>query len=114
MKYTIRRFSYQESLEDGKEYILAQVDSGLGNIDDLTTKIIEDPKLKDLRPVKRHVSLVKNISTLLRRKKKKKQKNNSQTDPTTSINTGEAKKFEMAMSRLTKSVGNGNNSDLTE
>lgn len=109
MKYSIRRFSYQEALQDGSEYFLSQVDSGIGKIEDLSTKIIENPKLKDLKPVKRHVKLVNSVSKLLRRKKKKKKsKEYSETDPTVSLNLSEVNKFKTALNRLTNSTGSGN------
>ena len=108
MKYTVRRFSYQESLKNGSEYISIQVDSGLGRIEDLSTKITEDPRFRDLRPVKRHGRLVRNITRLLRRKKKNK--DYSESDPTSTINTSEANKFKTALGRLTNSMGSDSQS----
>lgn len=105
MKYSVRRFSYQESLSNGNEYILAQVDSGLGKIDDLTTVVIEDPKLGNLKPVKKHVKLVRDLSRLFRREKKKHKEKKYSQDPTITINTAEANKFKVAMNRLTNSMG---------
>ena len=106
MIYTVRRFSYQETLKDGSEYISAQVDSGLGRIEDLTTQVLEDPRLKDLKPVKRHGKFIKSLTQLLRRKKKKKTKEYS--DPTSSINVSEVNKFKTDLNRLTQSMGNQN------
>lgn len=109
MKYTVRRFSYQEALKNGSEYISAQVDNGLDRIEDLSTRITEDPRLRDLRPVKRHVGLVKNVTKILKKKKKKnksktKDYSDSTTDPTISMNTSEANKFKTALGRLSNSM----------
>ena len=115
MIYQIRRFSYQEALKDGNEYILSQVDSGLGKIEDLSDRIIEDPRLKDLKPVKRYGKPVKSLAQLLRRKKKKeKSKKYSETpvDPTTNINTSEANKFKTALGRLSITMGNSGSQDI--
>lgn len=73
MIYSVKRFSYDlvEGVNKGREYINAQVDSGLEGINKVSTRVTEDPKLGELRPVKRYGRLVKNLSYLLRRKKKK-------------------------------------------
>lgn len=78
MKYSVKRFSYDliEGVNKGGEYISSQVDTGLDGINKISTKITEDPKLKDIKPVKRYGRLVKNLSYLLRRKKKNKHSNN--------------------------------------
>lgn len=113
MKYSIKRFSYQESLKNGSEYISTQVDSGLGKIEDLSTRITEDPRLRDLKPVKRHGRLVRNITQLLRRRKKNKEKTKDYSepaDPTKTINTAEANKFRVALNRLTNSMGSDSQS----
>lgn len=77
MKYSVKRFSYDliEGVNKGGEYIGAQVDSGLEGINRVSTRITEDPKLKDIKPVKRYGGLIKNLSYLLRRKKKKHNNN---------------------------------------
>ena len=106
MKYSVRRFSYPEALMEGKEYISGQVDSGLGYIDGFSTKITEDPRLKDLKPVKRHVRLIRDLSRLLRRKKNKKTKAYSDTpDPTSTMNASEVNKFKTSLDRLTRTMG---------
>lgn len=73
MIYSVKRFSYDlvGGVNKGGEYISAQVDSGLEGINKISTKITEDPKLKDIKPVKRYGRFIKNLSYLLRRKKKK-------------------------------------------
>lgn len=77
MKYSVKRFSYDliEGVNKGGEYIGAQVDSSLEGINRVSTRITEDPKLKDIKPVKRYGGLIKNLSYLLRRKKKKHNNN---------------------------------------
>lgn len=77
MIYSVKRFSYDlvEGVNKGGEYISAQVDSGLEGINKVSTKITEDPKLGELRPVKRYGRFIKNLSYLLRRKKKKHNNN---------------------------------------
>lgn len=109
MRYLVRRFSTTSPLllQEGNRYISVQVDNGLGKIEDISTRITEDPRLKDLRPVKRHVKFVRNLSSLLRKNKKKKEKEYSDTksDPTTTLNTSEANKFKTALNRLTNTMG---------
>lgn len=77
MIYSVKRFSYDlvEGVNKGGEYISAQVDSGLEGINKVSTKITEDPKLRDIKPVKRYGRFIKNLSYLLRRKKKKHNNN---------------------------------------
>ena len=77
MKYSVKRFSYDliEGVNKGGEYIGAQVDSSLEGINRVSTRITEDPKLKDIKPIKRYGGLIKNLSYLLRRKKKKHNNN---------------------------------------
>lgn len=77
MIYSVKRFSYDlvEGVNKGGEYISAQVDSGLEGINKVSTKITEDPKLRELKPVKRYGRFIKNLSYLLRRKKKKHNNN---------------------------------------
>lgn len=90
MIYTVKRFSYQDTLRDN---ISTQVDSGLGKIEDISTKITEDPRIKDLRPVKRHGRFIKNIAKLLRRKKKKEYSD-------TKVNKSEVAKFKTELERI--------------
>lgn len=73
MIYSVKRFSYDfvEGVNKGGEYISAQVDSGLEGINRVSTRVTEDPKLGELRPVKKYGGLIRNLSYLLRRKKKK-------------------------------------------
>jgi hypothetical protein len=77
MKYSVKRFSYGliEGVNDGREYINSQIDSSLEGINKVSTKITEDSRLKDLKPVKRYGGFVRNLSYLLRRKKKKHNNN---------------------------------------
>lgn len=75
--YKIKRFSYDliEGVNQGKEYINTQVDTGISTVHDISTKITEDPRLKDVKPVKRYGRLVRNLSYLLKRKKKRSNNN---------------------------------------
>ena len=75
--YRVKRFSYGlvEGVNGGSEYISSQVDTGLEGIHNIAKSITEDERLKNLRPVKKWVRLVRDASTLLRRRKKKKNKN---------------------------------------
>lgn len=77
MKYSVKRFSYDlvEGVNNGREYINSQINSSLGRINKVSTRITEDPKLRDIRPVKRYGGLIKNLSYLLRRGKKKHNNN---------------------------------------
>lgn len=77
MIYSVKRFSYDlvEGVNKGGEYISAQVDSGLEGINRVSTRVTEDPKLGELRPVKKYGGLIRNLSYLLRRKKKKHNNN---------------------------------------
>ena len=77
MKYSVKRFSYDliEGVNKGGEYISSQVDTGLDGINKISTKITEDPKLKDIKPVKRYGRLVRDLSYLLKRKKKRSNNN---------------------------------------
>lgn len=77
MIYSVKRFSYDlvEGVNKGGEYISARVDSGLEGINKVSTKITEDPKLRDIKPVKRYGRFIKNLSYLLRRGKKKHNNN---------------------------------------
>lgn len=77
--YKIKRFSYDliKGIDQGKEYINSQVDSGLSTIHDISTKITEDPRIKDVKPVKRYGNFAKDLSYLLKRKNKKNKKRNS-------------------------------------
>ena len=95
MKYLVKRFS-------------SLLNDGLDGIDDLTGRIIENPNLKDIRPVKRYGRLTRSIVRLLKRKKSEEKKyslSSSQTkDPTTSLNISEANKFRVSLNRLTNSM----------
>ncbi len=73
MMYSVKRFSYGliEGVNNGGNYINTQVDSGLDQINRISTKITEDPNLKDLKPVKRYGRFTRNLSYLLKRKKNK-------------------------------------------
>lgn len=110
MIYGVRRFSYQEVLKDGSEYIYGGLDSGLEGLENVSTKILEDTRISELRPVKRKVGMIKNLSKLLRRKKKEKSKKYSDQDPTTTINTSEATKFKTALGRLSNTMGSDSQS----
>lgn len=78
MIYTTKRFSYAliEGVNKGGEYIGAQVDSGVSAVHDISSKITEDPRLKDVKPVKRYGGFVRNLSYLLKKRKKKNKHNN--------------------------------------
>lgn len=73
MKYSVKRFSYDliEGVNKGGEYISSQVDSGLDGINKISTKITEDPKLKDIKPVKRYGRLVKKFKLSFKTEKEK-------------------------------------------
>lgn len=109
MKYLVKRFSsLKENITESKDYILDYFDGGLDRIDDITEQLIQNPRIKDLRPVKRYGRLTKSVTQLLKRKKKSKEKkyslSSSQTkDPTTSLNS-EANKFRVSLNRLTNSM----------
>lgn len=102
MKYYIKRFSMKEAITEGNQYLSAQLDSGIGKIEDLSTDIVENPKLKDLKPVKKWGRFTRNIAKLLRKEKKKEY---STVDPTSTLNTAEANKFKIAMNRLSNQMG---------
>lgn len=72
MKYSVKRFSYGliEGVNNGKEYIDSQIDTGLTKINNLSTKLTEDPRFKDVKPVKRYGKFTKNLSYLLKGKRK--------------------------------------------
>lgn len=74
MNYKIKRFSYDfvEGVNKGKTYIDSQVDNGLNTIYDVSSKITEDEKLKDLKPVKRYGRFFRDLSYLLKSHKKKR------------------------------------------
>lgn len=74
MNYKIKRFSYDfvEGVNKGKTYIDSQVDNGLDTIYDVSSKITEDERLKDLRPVKRYGRFFRDLSYLLKSHKKKR------------------------------------------
>lgn len=76
MKYKVKRFSYDfvEGVNQGKAYIDSQVDNGLDTIYNVSSKITEDEKLKDLKPVKRYGRFFRDLSYLLKSHKKKKKK----------------------------------------
>ena len=75
--YNIIRFSYHliEGVKQGKEYINTQFDTGISTVHDNSTKVTEDPRLKDVKPVKRYGRLVRDLSYLLKRKKKRSNNN---------------------------------------
>ena len=72
--YSVRRFSYSlvSGINKGSDYINSQVDTGLNTIENLSTKITEDPNLKDLKPVKRWGRLLRDSSYLLKKQRKEK------------------------------------------
>lgn len=72
MKYSVKRFSYGliEGVSKGKEYIDSRINTGLTDINNLSTKLTEDPRFKDVKPVKRYGKFTKNLSYLLKGKKK--------------------------------------------
>lgn len=93
----------KDAVMDGNQYISSQLDSGIGKIEDISTNIVENPNLKDLKPVKKWGRFTRNIAKLLRKEKKKEYSNSA--DPTSTLNTAEANKFKLAMNRLSNQMG---------
>lgn len=108
MIYKTFRFSQIEKVSD----------DSLDKIEDVLTTITENEKLKKTKPVKRYVKTLKNLAYILQKKPKNKKRDFSedplQKDPTTTINTSEANKFNTSLDRLTRSMGNSTNSSVVE
>lgn len=100
MIYKTRRFS-SELLTDGIDYIDNKLAKGNDFVYDVSTKITEDPRLKELKPVKKHGRFVRNISQLLKRKKKK---HKEFSEERTQINPSEAVRFKTDLQKVTNTL----------
>lgn len=100
MTYKIKRFSY---VDEGLGYIDSGVDYTLDGIDGVTTRLIENERTKDLRPVKKYGKFLRTTSRFLKSKKKKKHKEFSTTPELTKerVPVADANAFKVELTRLT-------------